>query len=108
MTLVRKTLVQYGIEAANSTTTAPIAAGFTDRPKPEFLRLPKAGTLCPYSGLARSKMNELILPCAANDFRPPVASVSLRNRGQIKAVRLIVYDSLMTYLRSFMENGGGQ
>jgi hypothetical protein len=82
------------------------AAGVVIGAKPEFLRLPKSGTLCPHSGLSRSKLNELVLPCAANGFKPPVASISLRNRGQVKAVRLVVYDSLMTYLRSFLKNGG--
>jgi hypothetical protein len=74
--------------------------------KPEFIRLPKSGTQCFHTGLTRSKMNQLVLPCAANGFKPPVKSISLRCRGQIKAVRLVVYDSLMAYLRSFLEEGG--
>jgi hypothetical protein len=71
--------------------------------KPEFIRLPKPGTAEPYSGLKRSKLNELILPSEANGFKPPVRSICLRNRGQQKGVRLIVFDSLMGYLRS-LEN----
>jgi len=67
--------------------------------QPEFIRLPKAGSLCPRTGLSRSKHNELILPSPLNRFRPPVRSISLRNRGQVKAVRLVVFDSLMSYLR---------
>ncbi len=74
--------------------------------RPELIRLPKPRSLCPYTGLSRSKMNELVLPCAANNFKPPVKFISLRNRGQVKAVRLIVYDSLMAYLRSFLQDGG--
>lgn len=66
--------------------------------KPEFIRLPKPGKLCPHTGLSRSKMNELILPCQANAFKPPVRSVSLKKRGQIRGVRLIIFDSLMGYL----------
>lgn len=72
--------------------------------RPEFIRLPKPGTLCHYTGLSRSKMNELVLPSAFNNFKPEVKSISLRNRGQVKAVRLVVYDSLMTYLRSFLQD----
>jgi hypothetical protein len=68
--------------------------------RPEFMRLPKSGSLCPWSGLSRSKLNELILPSPLNGHRPPVRSISLRNRGQIRAVRLINFDSLMAYLRS--------
>ena len=68
---------------------------------PEFIRLPKPGTLCRWTGLSRSKLNELILPSPLNSFKPPVRS--LRNRGQIMAVRLIVLDSLLGYLRSLLE-----
>ena len=66
--------------------------------KPEFIRLPKPGNLCPWTGLSRSKLNELVLPCNANDFRPPVKSVCLRRRGAATGVRLIVFESLMAFL----------
>ena len=87
-------------------TTALVNAGVVSHPKPEFIRLPKSPALCPYSGLSRSQLNEVVLPGAANDFRPPVKSISLRKRGQTKAVRLVVYDSLMSYLHSFLTDGG--
>ncbi len=67
--------------------------------RPEYLRLPPSGLAEPITGLKRSKLNELILPSPLNDFKPPVRSVCLRNRGQKKGVRLIVFDSLMEYLR---------
>ena len=86
---------------ANLTTTAPIHASPYTPITPEFIRLPKPGTLCCWTGLSRSKLNELVLPSHLNGFKPPVRSVSLRNRGQIKAVRLILLDSLLGYLRSF-------
>lgn len=79
--------------------------------RPEFIRLPKSGTLCPWTGLSRSKLNEIILPSPGNGFRPPVRSVSLRSRGQVKGVRLVCFDSLMGYLRSLedsSEDGGTQ
>lgn len=76
-------------------------------PRPEFIRLPKSGNLCPWTGLSRSKLNELILPSTNNGHRPPVRSISLRNRNQVKAVRLINFDSLLAYLRS-LEVGGDQ
>ena len=77
--------------------TMPPASGIIQR-DPEFIRLPKTATLCPYSGLTRSKLNELVLACPANDHKPPVKSVCLRQRGAVKGVRLIVYRSLMDYL----------
>lgn len=86
----------------NATTTAPVQPSSPHDITPEFIRLPKPGTLCPWTGLSRSKLNELILPSPLNSFKPPVRSVSLRNRGQLKAVRLIVFDSLIGYLRGLM------
>jgi len=68
--------------------------------KPEFVRLPKGGTRCPYTGLSRSKLNQLVLPCKENGFEPPVESKVLRNKGTIRGTRLIVFDSLINYLRS--------
>jgi len=42
----------------------------------------------------------LVLPCVANNFKPPVASKCLRKRGAIRGIRLIVYDDLIQYLRN--------
>ena len=70
--------------------------------RPEFIRLPKGG-LCPFTGLSRSKLNQLILPCSQNEFKPPVKSVCLRQRGAIKGTRLIVLDSLLNFLYSQIE-----
>src|SRR4051812_29036819 len=56
--------------------------------RPEFIRLPKSGTMCPYSGLSRSTLNSLILGCAANGYKPPVRSHLLRQHGRLKGVRL--------------------
>ena len=73
--------------------------------KPEFIRLPKSGTRCPHTGLSRSKLNQLVLPCKENDYKPPVESKALRNRGSIRGTRLIVFDSLMNYLKG-LDDGG--
>ena len=67
---------------------------------PEYIRLPHPGLPCPYTGLKRSKLNELILPSELNGYRPPVRSVCLRNKGGTKGVRLVVYASLIEYLRA--------
>jgi hypothetical protein len=61
--------------------------------KPEFLPLPRPGTVCPVCGLGRSFLYQLI-----NDGR--IQSVSLRQRGKARGKRLIVADSVLEYLRS--------
>lgn len=66
--------------------------------KPEWIRLPAPGHRCRHTGLSRSSLNELVLPAATNDWKPPVKSVVLRKRGAIRGIRLIGYDSLMDYL----------
>ena len=72
---------------------------------PEFIRLPRPGTRCNWTGLSRSKLNELVLPCEANGNNPPVSSVCLRKRGAGKGARLICLSSLLGYLRSRIEGG---
>jgi hypothetical protein len=67
--------------------------------KNEFMRLPKVGTRCPLTGLSRSAINELVLPCEKNDYKPPVISHSFRKPGQLKGVRLICVNSLIGYIR---------
>jgi len=91
-------------------TTAPVAvpAKAALQPvTPEFIRLPKSG-LCPWSGLSRAKIYELISPNKANGGKPPVKSVSLRKVGAVKGTRLIVTESLLGYLRAQVEGGESQ
>jgi hypothetical protein len=86
-------------------TTAPVAAPASvalSPIQPEFIRLPRRGP-CPFTGLTRSKLYDLISPHEGNGFKPPVKSVSLRKRGQIKGTRLIVLESLLVYLRGEVE-----
>ena len=70
---------------------------------PEFLRLPKPGLLCPYTGMGRSALNELILPTPRNGNRPPVRSFCLRQRGAKTGIRLIDYADLRDYIRARVE-----
>lgn len=69
----------------------------TKEKNPEWIRLPVKGR-CPYTGLSRSTLYNLVSASAANDCRPPVKSIVLRRRGAARGVRLISYDSLMDYL----------
>jgi hypothetical protein len=76
--------------------------------EPEFLRLPPPGVRCPFTGLSRSALNELILPTRANDFKPPVRSFCIRKRGAKTGIRLILYGSLKAYIHAHAESGGNQ
>jgi hypothetical protein len=83
-------------------TSAPVAvpAVTASTIYPEWIRLPKSGHLCPWTGLTRSKLNELVLPCPANDGKAVVKSICLRKRGAQKGVRLIHLRSLLDYLEA--------
>ena len=81
-------------------TIAPVKAFEPINIKPEFIRLPKPGAQCPWTGLSRGKLNQLVLPCKENSFKPPVRSVSIRQRGHQRGVRLVFFDSLIDYLKS--------
>ena len=84
-------------------TIATVEADEAHPIKPEFIRLPRPGQQCPYTGLTRSYLNSLILPSEANGHDPPVKSVCLRPRGAQRGVRLIHYESLLEYLYGMME-----
>jgi hypothetical protein len=62
---------------------------------PEFVRLPKPGSRCHWTGLSRSALCELILPS-----RAPVRSVVLKRRGAKRGIRLIHLPSLIAYLHT--------
>ncbi len=97
-----------GDAAAQFTISAPSAAtaGNTLTPTlPEWIRLPKPGTLCSWTGLSRSKLCELLLSCEANGHRPPVRSACLRRPGRQKGVRLIELASLLAYIDAHAEGG---
>lgn len=67
-----------------------------DTPKPEWIRLPRAGAREPYSGLSRSHLCVLIA-------EGKVKSRSVRARNKTRGVRLINFDSLMAFIE-----GGSQ
>ena len=45
---------------------------------PLFIRLPQAGTRCPYTQLSRTALNELVAPTKRNGGKPPVQAVYQR------------------------------
>jgi hypothetical protein len=65
--------------------------------KPEYISLPRTGTKCPYSGLSRSGLNNLILPMKSNGYKAVVDSTPERRSGKKRGRRLIHYASLMGY-----------
>ena len=61
--------------------------------RPEWIRLPKEGSTCPFSGLSRSYLADLVR-------RRVVPSKALRRPGSVRGVRLICYAGLMDYIRN--------
>jgi hypothetical protein len=59
--------------------------------RPNFLRLPRAGSKCPITGLSRTAMYALCKSGA-------VKSVVLRQLGARRGTRLVSYESLVGYL----------
>jgi hypothetical protein len=81
-------------------TIAPVLTANSDPVRPEWIRLPRSGQACRYTSLKRSLLNSLVLPCAANRYKPPVRSVVLRKKGNLTGVRLIHLQSLLDYIES--------
>ena len=75
----------------------------SDSKDPEWIRIPSKGK-CPHTGLSRGTLYNLIGSTKLNDYRPPVKSVLLRQKGNIRGVRLISYASLMEYLSKEANN----
>lgn len=77
-------------------TTDPLRqplASSNNKQLPEFLRLPRAGSRCPVTGLSRATINALIL-----GDNPSVKSICLRRRGSARGIRLVVTISLLEFL----------
>jgi hypothetical protein len=62
--------------------------------QPRFVRLPKPGTLCPFTGLSRT---QIYLLCKSGK----VKSHSLKRRGTCRGVRLIDFQSLVAAIEEF-------
>jgi len=80
-----------------------VASILSHLPQPPYVRLPKEGQRCPWSGLARSNLNSLIL-----GPNPEVKSFVVSRNGKRRGTRLIVLESLMGYLANLRrEQGAG-
>ena len=71
---------------------------------PVYIRMPKGG-LEPFTGLSRAKLYELVTPNERNGGKAPVKSVSLRQEGSEKGLRLVHLQSLLDYLKAHEEGG---
>ncbi len=61
--------------------------------RPEWIRLPKPGTLCPWCGLGRSKIWQVLQT-------GKVRNICLRKEGGLRGARLISLTSLLAYFDS--------
>jgi len=82
----------------DASNAASLPADNSSASRPEWIRVPKVGTVCPHSGLSRSFVHSLIK-------EGDVVSWSMRKRGAKHGVRLVSYDSLMAYIRKAGEPG---
>jgi hypothetical protein len=89
-------------------TIDPISYATPVATVPEFMRLPRSKERDPIFGLSRGYLNTLILPMQENNYRPPVVSCVLRQRGARTGVRLINVESLRRYILKHMEPNAGE
>jgi hypothetical protein len=68
--------------------------------EPEYIPLPRTGTKCPYCGLSRSGIYNLILPMKANGYKAVVDSTVDRRPGKSRGRRLVIRASLDKYLKA--------
>lgn len=68
--------------------------------RPEFIRMPRPGSVCPHTGLGRSHLYQL-----ATDGL--IKTVSLRKRGSLRGVRLIRLDSVFEYIEKVAKETEG-
>jgi hypothetical protein len=66
---------------------------------PAFVRLPRPGTLCPFTGLSRTQM---YLLCKTGK----VKSFSLKRKGTARGCRLIDAQSLIAVIQNFAASEG--
>jgi hypothetical protein len=90
------------MKAANTGEDQRFLVDPTTRIRPIYIRLPAPGMHCPWTGLSRSALADLCVPNKRNRNRPPVKSIAPKKRKDAKrAARLIVFESLVSYLRGF-------
>ena len=72
---------------------------------PPIFRLPPPKARCPYSGLSRTGLLELIAPCERNGFKPPVRAIYRKShRFAQRGVWQILAEPLFRHLLSAAEH----
>jgi len=64
---------------------------------PLQFRLPPPGQVDPWFQFNRSAWNALILPNVSNEFRPPVKSITSRQPGKKRGIRIVIFSSAKAY-----------
>jgi hypothetical protein len=82
----------------SSVTITPGEAAQSASGRPEFFRLPKKG-VDPYFGFGRSYYYE-------GEHPGYWKLVRIRDRGKLRGITLIPYDTVARFVRGQMENGG--
>lgn len=85
-----------GQQATPSDTAVRVSQ--TPRMEPRFVRLPRSGQLCPFTGLSRTQIYQL---CKTGK----VKSHSLKQRGTCRGVRLIDFQSLVAAVQDYNDAG---
>jgi hypothetical protein len=67
---------------------------------PVWIRLPRPGDRCPFTGLSRSFLAELVRPCERNGYKPPVEAKKIDRNGSNRGVLLVNLKSLLDYINS--------
>lgn len=67
---------------------------------PVYVRLPRSGHRCQLTGLSRSSLDLLVLPCPANGYRARVKSIVVKQPETVRGPRLILVESLLAHLAS--------
>lgn len=66
--------------------------------RPFYIRMPKPGKYCPYSGLSRNSLSKLI-----KGPDPKVKSRLIKDPDKSRGVRLIHFDLLMAFIENCEE-----
>ena len=59
---------------------------------------------CAYCGLTRAMLYQIAVPCRANNWKPPVISKRLKQKGSKRGVRVINFESLMAHIRNLPDD----
>jgi hypothetical protein len=103
---MKKDIGEQSFRRHISTTTenSPLSSGAGELRgfQPPYVRLPRPGARCPWTGLSRGTMNELILGPDA-----PVRSLVITRPGAHRGIRLIEFASLLQYLDGLLVEQAG-